>query len=328
MNEPSGKTRWHRILGKLFELLFTASDVTVKTDFPLMSDPPRADIMLMRRLARQWSMEHKARLPDGVRDSLASHLLLEFKYTESLNQRRIEKVHGYDILYRETQGLGDDEVASFILSSKTPRQGLLDQYGYRPTQWPGVYRSEQVMVNRVGLLVLNDLRPEPHNAFVKCFASRRRAKETAFDLLGEMGFEQLPATIFSFLSGLHRLVLPKGEHDNMLNIEITPEDVMALGKEWQAALLASIPKEERLRGLEPYIEEQKEAAERQAILRTIIQNILRTLRVRFKLAPETLDNVASQLQPFTLIELDALSEIALTAKSFAIFQAECDNLRK
>lgn len=114
----------------------------------------------------------------------------------------------------------------------------------------------------------------------------------------------------------------------MLNIEITPEDVMALSKEWKAALLASIPieevlshytleellsdltPEEWLRAIEPYIEEQKEVAESQVLVRII----LRRLQERFNLPPETLDNVASRLQPFTLIELEALNEVAVKAQ--------------
>ncbi|MDM8520190.1 hypothetical protein QUF64_09090 [Anaerolineales bacterium HSG6] len=128
MNEQASKTKWHRLLGKLFELLFESLDVTVKVDFNLMSDPPRADILLLRRNSEFWTPGQLTRLPDGIRHTQASHLLLEFKYTESLNARRIEKAHGYDIIYREIQGLSDDAVASFILVSKTPRQALLQSF--------------------------------------------------------------------------------------------------------------------------------------------------------------------------------------------------------
>ena len=100
MNQPEPKTYWHRLLGRLFELLFAAMPVSVKVDFNLMSEPPRSDVLLLRYEGATWTIEQLARLPDGVRDSRAHHILLELKYTESLNKRRIEKAHAYDILYR------------------------------------------------------------------------------------------------------------------------------------------------------------------------------------------------------------------------------------
>ncbi|MDM8532856.1 hypothetical protein QUF63_16965 [Anaerolineales bacterium HSG25] len=245
------RTHWHRILGKLFELLFHTLEVTVKVDFNLMSKPPRSDIFLLRCNSPTWTMEQLARLPDGIRNSLASHILIEFKYTESLNAERIEKVHGYDIFYRVIQGLSGDEVATFILSSKTPRPALLKEYGYHATEWPGVYQSELPMVKRVTILVLNELNNEPHNAYVKCFASRRHAKEAAFEILEKMGFKQFPVVIMSFIAGLRQLILSKEGNKEMKNVEVTADDVMVWGKEWRVAVLAKTPIEERLMGLKP-----------------------------------------------------------------------------
>ncbi len=247
MNQPEPKTYWHRLLGRLFELLFAAMPVSVKVDFNLMSEPPRSDVLLLRYEGVTWTIEQLARLPDGVRDSRAHHILLELKYTESLNKRRIEKAHAYDILYRETAGLSDKEVATFILSSKTPRQSLLDEFGYKPTKWPGVYRSTQPMVERVGLLVLNELRDEPHNAFVKCFASHVTEKQKAFRALMGMGRAILPTSLWMFLVGLRRTMLGKGDEEMRV---ITPDDVMAIGKQMRDVLLASTPLEERLKGFD------------------------------------------------------------------------------
>lgn len=367
-NDESARTEWHQILGHLFELLFAGTGVNVNVDFNLMSQPPRSDILLIRMESPVWTAEHRSRLPDGVRDSQASHILLEFKYTESLNEQRIKKTHAYHTLYQQKEGLSDEQLATFVLSSKTPRSTLLTKYGYQPTRWPGVYQSDQLMVDQVGLLVLNKLSDAPHNAYVKCFASQHQAKESAFKVLMGLVIKNFPKGLWLFLVGLSRLILQKGETE-VLKIEVTAEDVMNLGEEWRALILATIPPEERLMGLKPeerltglkpeerltglkpeerlmglkpeerlmglkpeevlsqsqyqrYLEEQKQQTERISLSKTI----RRTLRVRFKLSPETLEQYDKPLSQLEVATLDELSELALTADSWAEFETQLNQL--
>ncbi len=242
------RTLWHRLLGKLFELLLTPLGIIVYVDFNLMSAPPRADILILRRKSSHWTKEQMAYLPDGIRDSSASHILLELKYTESLTAEAIEKTHGYDIFYRDNQNLQDKEVETFILSAKTPNILLLKKYGYEETEWPGLYRSNYPMVERVGILVLNKLRPETHNAYIKLFASRGEEKQKAFDILAKIS--KLPNLLWLYMSGLKQVMFP-GKGEEKMAIEITPEYVMNLGTQMQKALLASLSVEDRLRGLKP-----------------------------------------------------------------------------
>jgi hypothetical protein len=49
------RTQWHRILARLFELLFTHLGVTVLTELPVMGEPPRIDILLVRREGKHWT---------------------------------------------------------------------------------------------------------------------------------------------------------------------------------------------------------------------------------------------------------------------------------
>ncbi len=148
-SEPKPLTLWHRILGTLFELLLTPLGITVLIDFKIMGDPPRADILILRRAQPRWTAQQLLYLPDGIRHSLANHILVEFKYTESLTGQVIAKTLSYDTLYRETQQLPIDEVQSFILCSKTPRLQLLETYGYQQTIWPGVYQSNNVLLTHL-----------------------------------------------------------------------------------------------------------------------------------------------------------------------------------
>jgi hypothetical protein len=80
---PEAPTPWHRLLGEVLEKLLTPVGLSVYTELSLMNRPPRADILILRRQQAHWTTAQLERLPDGVRDSQASHILLEFKYTES-----------------------------------------------------------------------------------------------------------------------------------------------------------------------------------------------------------------------------------------------------
>ncbi len=238
-------TPWHRLLGKLFELLLTPLGITVTVDFKLMSDPPRGDILLLRREQPYWTAEQLAYLPDGIRNSQASDILVEFKYTESLTGQMIAKVLSYDTLYREIQELPTERVESFILCSKTPRPKLLKDYGYRPTEWAGVYQSGNILLEHVKILVLNDLSNDPHNAFVKCFASRIEVVQLAFKVLDLGNWSR---KLWGFLLGLQNSLIKKGVIMTRIKKikEITPEDVMDLGERIFEAMLASMPTKEVL----------------------------------------------------------------------------------
>ncbi|RLC07897.1 MAG: hypothetical protein DRI57_25070, partial [Deltaproteobacteria bacterium] len=94
------KTRWHRLLGRLFRELLVPTGILVYTDVPVMGDPPEADILLLRKKRSRWTEEQRSRLPDGIRDSRATHILIEFKYTESVNRNALIQTLCYDYLYK------------------------------------------------------------------------------------------------------------------------------------------------------------------------------------------------------------------------------------
>ncbi len=215
-----------------------------------MSEPPKADILLLRRMRRAWTAAQKARLPDGVRDSKARHLLLEFKYTESLTLEAVLQAASYDYLYRKAQGLTPADVQTFVLCAKTPRAERLAELGYVNTEQAGVYRSENVYVRTIPLLVLNELADTPHNAFVKCFASHKEAKAAAFATVTKHHLNKIPSLLYIFLIGLRHL-WSMSEGEETMKEKVTPERVMELGEEWSKLLIRHMNATERLVGLSP-----------------------------------------------------------------------------
>ncbi|MBF0101794.1 MAG: hypothetical protein HQK77_12895 [Desulfobacterales bacterium] len=81
--QKTEQTQWHELLAAVLEALLTPLGIQVLTEFPIMSSPPKADIVILRREGKAWSDAQKERLPDGIRQRSASHILIEFKYTES-----------------------------------------------------------------------------------------------------------------------------------------------------------------------------------------------------------------------------------------------------
>ncbi len=75
------KIKWHRLLAQLLEELLTPVGISVHPEVPVMSEPPKTDILLLTKENKgKWTPEQMARLPDGIREKKADHILLEFKY--------------------------------------------------------------------------------------------------------------------------------------------------------------------------------------------------------------------------------------------------------
>ncbi len=262
----SGKTRWHILLGKLLQELLEPLGITVYTEFSVMAAAPRADILLIRKKRRKWTEEQLRFLPDGIRDSSAEHILLEFKYTESVSRKTFRQILGYETFYTQSHNLTESDVQSFVITAKTPEGAVLGDIGYFPSGKKGVHRHDFWMLEEIPLICLNELTDEPHNAFVKCFASRKKEKTAAFSALRLLGFRTLRAQVQWIVQGLMFLSEKGGRMETM---ELTPEKVTELGKMWADLILSGMSPddvlsryspddilsrykpEERLRGLGP-----------------------------------------------------------------------------
>jgi hypothetical protein len=254
-DEPrSARTLWHRLLGKELELALTPVGITVLTEVQVSSNPPKADIVLLRRQGREWTDEQRQFLPDGIRRSRASHILIEFKYGETIQEETFQQAVGYDYFYQQGQQLARQQVETFVLSAKTPQAATLQTFGYEQTELAGVYRSKIMLVRHITLVLLNELVPEAHNAFVQCFASQRRIRRAAFQQLLADGYKTLSEVLWEFLTGLqNHLQIKEGTMSKVKqeDVGLTPEMVMETGRQIRKALIARLTPEERLEGLTP-----------------------------------------------------------------------------
>jgi len=242
-------TKWHELLGTLFKYLLSPVDILVSTGFSVMSKSPEVDILLLRRSLPQWTAEQLALLPDGIRDCQASDILLEFKYTESFNENALQQALSYDLLYKQHKKNHKD-VQTFLLISRKTSPKTLTRFGYEGTSIPGVYRSQFELVRKIVLISLNELKDEPHNAFIKCFASYQKEKQKAFSMLKQMDLSSFTTQLQWFIVGLKAFWFSSKKGDRM-KIEMTPQMVTEMGKEWGEVCLSAMPAKERLAGLTP-----------------------------------------------------------------------------
>ena len=249
---PPTRTDWHVLLGGVQEPLLAPVEIVVETE-PLASHkPPRIDMLLLRRRGSFWTPAQLARLPDGIRQSSANHILCEFKYTQSVNETALLQARLYDYLYLASRRLKRRAVQSFIVSSNTPQPEVLTYFEYQPTAVAGVYHSQDKWLKVIDLLVLNELSDEPHNAFFKCFASRKKAREAAFATIEQMAIWTWSEELWATVSGLHT-VFQRLEGGAMSDYNLTPEYLRKLGEGMRDQIMATLSPEERLAGLPPEV---------------------------------------------------------------------------
>lgn len=247
MASDTERVQHHRIIGMGMQLNLAEVQVIVATELSILTESPRVDILLLRREGAAWTEAQRARLPDGIRDSTAAHVLVEFKYTESVTEKGILQAAAYDLFYQQAQNLADEQILPVLLSARTPHRSRLDEWGFEETQ-RGVFRSSLPIMRRVLLLALNRLPATSNNAMVKLFASRDRERDAAFAALDRHLFKESPE-LGAYVLGLMQTFNVKGEL-NMAET-LTPEKVMEYGKRIQELIIEAGTPEQRLAGLSP-----------------------------------------------------------------------------
>jgi len=244
---------WHRAFAEFLRELFVPLNLAIFPELPVIGKPPQVDIMFFKREPAVWTEPQLERLPDGIRQCKATYIMLEFKYTESVNEDAFVQARTYDYLYKRHQQLTDREVQTFIVSSRKPRQNTREKWGYDTEVYQGVYHSSDKFLKNIPLISLNELARERHNAYFKLFSSHKVERENAFKMLEREGLPLLSEPLESLLSGL-RLI--EGEQEMK---ELTPKEVLEMGRKWGKRYLsmlppedlAGIPLEKRLAGIPP-----------------------------------------------------------------------------
>jgi len=305
LDHRATKTCWHCLVGETLKMLLEPIGIEVRSEVQIVSLPPKADLILIRRTGGGWTDDQRLFLADGLRDLDADQILAELKITENLNEDVLSKITVYDTLYLETARLKRHQLQSVVISSTTPRPGFLEQYAFEPVGPGGVYESRPCWGGTVRLILLNELADEAQNAPLKCFASRQEERKKAFETIEHAGLFRISVAFERTIVGLWRLLM-KGSLNSPEMEGITPEYVSQLGKEWLDWLVDVTPNDE-LFSLPKFglCLEQKLQEERSGIL-------LRILRRHFSNLPA---GVESKVIAANLDTLDAWIDRAIDARS-------------
>jgi hypothetical protein len=207
--------------------------------------PTDADILLLRRETAEWTDEQLILLPDGIRDSKARHILIDFKSTP-FNKNVFKVALSYDYLYKQAKRLADQEVQTILFSAKKPQTKTLKRFDYSKTQDTGVYRSTMPILDHILLLSLNELSDEPYNAWVKCFASRKKIRKQALKRLKALA-SNVNRDLEYFMLGLSAVLCLNAPEEGEDMIEPpTPEEVTEMGKMWRDVILDNLTIEDML----------------------------------------------------------------------------------
>ena len=122
---------YHRLLGAGMRLNLAAVKVLVSTESSILSESPRVDILLLRREGAAWIEAQRERLPDGIGDSSAGHILIEFKYTESVSEDGILQAAAYDLFYRQVQRLSKEDTTARCAERQDASEEQIGQVGVR-----------------------------------------------------------------------------------------------------------------------------------------------------------------------------------------------------
>ncbi|MEO5332443.1 MAG: DUF4351 domain-containing protein [Magnetococcus sp. YQC-5] len=241
MSHDGTKTCWHCLIAATLKELLEPVGIEVRTEVPVVSQSPKADIILLQRQAGRTE-EQRLLMADGLWDLDVAQILADVKVTQSLNERVFAKAYRYDDSYLEYAKLELYQLRTVIISSKTPQKALLDRCSFQPIGMNGVYENQPIFGRTLRLIVPNQLDNHARNAPLKCFASRMEERKKAFETLEMDGLPYMSEPFHAVVTGL-RSNLMKNSLSNLDHAGLTPDSVMLVGRRMLEATLDVMPDE-------------------------------------------------------------------------------------
>ncbi|MGN7611130.1 hypothetical protein ACQZV8_03490 [Magnetococcales bacterium HHB-1] len=229
MEEKKEKTCWHCWLRQILRTVLQPRGVEVLSE-EMVVEIPRADLILIRRVGDFWTEEQRLFLADGLRDLPTDHILIELKMRESITASALKKISAYDYFYLQRKELDRKRLQSILIGAITPRSDILKQFNFEPTKVAGVYIcKDSRWCNNLRVILLNELDNKPHNAFLKCFASRKVERTKAFATIMRSYWLHASSNLPHLIAQLRRLWMEITE-ETLEYDDITEEEYWAWAK--------------------------------------------------------------------------------------------------
>lgn len=203
--------------------------------------PPAIDLLLVRREpGKPWTPWQLLFLSDGIRDSTATHILIELKYTESLTYHAIEALIGYEVFYRRNNKLPRRAVQSVIMLAKQPRESTRTRVGLTVRMAPGVYRGTHWTLVSKRMIVVSELSVAIHNVFVRLFSTQKAIQIAAFEQFQRELMHKVPTEVTTFVFTVNELLHKGGKSMETLALE----EVLMREKTIAHKIVANMPEDE------------------------------------------------------------------------------------
>ena len=264
----------HRLFGLSWIDFFQGTAITVETEIDLSIKQQFLDLVLIRK-----GPEPIARpLPDGF-DDLADHNLLTFKsHQEALDGWALCELVGHYVNYRKQASpsmqnlLPESDFRLLAVCARYPHN-LAQEVTLTPVQ-EGVYEV-RLLAMIVRIIVVNQLPRMEHNAMLHLFAAREE--------LLRYGQEHYRPHSAETSSLLYELFKAYSEDPTM------PDKLKEFVRQSIDQLLASLPAEERLKGL-PAEELRKRLSTEERLKGLTADEVVKAL------PPEMLEALARRLK--------------------------------
>ncbi|HAT51470.1 MAG TPA: hypothetical protein DCS88_14235 [Alphaproteobacteria bacterium] len=308
LGNSTTRTCWHCLVGATLKELLEPVGIEVRTEVPVLSQPPKADIILLQRKAGRTEAQ-RLLMADGLLDLDVAQILVDVKVTQSLNERVFAKAYRYDDSYLEYAKLERHQLRTVIISSITPQKSLLENYSFQPIGINGVYENQPIFGRTLRLILPNQLDNHARNAPLKCFASRMEERKKAFETLEMDSYPHVSESFHAVVTGL-RSNFMKNSLSHLDDAGLTPDSVMLVGRRTLEATLNvmsderlyAIPKLERLFSQKLQDGRKEEAA----------SMLLKLMRRKFGQTP---DWVTEKVKAAKLEQVEVWGENVLFANS-------------
>ena len=201
----------HSLFGALMKETLIPLNLEVESNYEIGKGPPKLDVLIIRRKGNRWTDEQLKFLPDGIRQKECKYVILELKYTESINQIAIFQTLGYLGYYSSLKNININDVCTFLISAKTPNKKTLSKLSFVKTTIKGLYAPKDKLLKPLSLITLNDLSEEHYNLWIKLFSSKKKHKLSALQKLLSLDLKKMSQELITILFKIIAFWLKTGE---------------------------------------------------------------------------------------------------------------------
>ncbi|KPA18476.1 hypothetical protein MHK_001298 [Candidatus Magnetomorum sp. HK-1] len=251
----------HTLFGSMMKEALIPLNLEVESNYEVGKGPPKLDVLIIRRTGDSWTDEQLDFLPDGIRQKKCRYVILELKYTESINQIAIFQTLGYFGSYLKIKGISIDDACTFLVSAKTPNNKTLSKLNFEKKQIKGVYEPKVDILKPLSLITLNDLSDKNYNLWIKLFSSKKKQKLSVLQKILSLDLKKISQELIVILFKIMNFWNKTGEVSmQTIKKEINSEFLNGIDEDLVNFFLSftkpelvarQLKPEERLMGLKP-----------------------------------------------------------------------------